>query len=86
VAKKIGNVVAAGGKYIQGGEEKTRWLRCGALLETDKGMRIKLDSLPVGEWDGWLAVYPEDEGQRQGVEKKPAPAATESVESDELPF
>jgi hypothetical protein len=66
MAQKIGNVVAANGSFIQDGVEKTRWIRCGVALQTDKGIRIKLDAVPVGEWDGWLAIYEEEQGQSKG--------------------
>ena len=39
MAKVIGDIMFPGGKYIKDGEEKTRWLKCGVLLETEKGMR-----------------------------------------------
>jgi len=34
--------------YTINGEEKTRWINCGAVFETDKGMSCKLESIPVG--------------------------------------
>ena len=85
MATKVGDLMAPNGKFIKEGEEKTRWLRCGVLLQTDNGMRIKLDSIPIGEWDGWLSVFEEREGDRQGSVAKPAPAASESVESKAQP-
>ena len=40
-----------------GDKEKPQWLRVGILLEKDGKMRIKLDTIPVGNWDGWLNVF-----------------------------
>ena len=70
MAKVIGKIVCPNGKYIKDDEEKTRWLHCGVLLQTDKGMRIKLESLPVARPlsdDGglWLQVFEESDAQKQ---------------------
>lgn len=36
---------------------KARWERVGVLLKKDEGkMSIKLDLLPIGNWDGWFVV------------------------------
>jgi hypothetical protein len=36
---------------------KARWSRVGVLIEKDDGKRsVKLDTVPVGGWDGWLVV------------------------------
>lgn len=36
--------------------EKPRWITCGAVLETRNGLRIKLDTIPVG-FNGWFALF-----------------------------
>lgn len=43
--------------YAQGNGEKTQWIRVGVLIEKDGKMRIKLDTVPVAGWDGWLGVF-----------------------------
>ena len=49
-------VVANGGTYTnRNGEEKKRWIKCGVVMETDKGMSIKMENIPVG-WDGWAIL------------------------------
>ena len=35
------------------GEEKTRYVDVGVLLETGKGEMLKLEALPIG-FDGWI--------------------------------
>ncbi|GAB4487407.1 MAG: hypothetical protein OHK006_16460 [Thermodesulfovibrionales bacterium] len=36
---------------------KARWERVGVMTEKEDGKKsIKLDLLPVGQWDGWLIV------------------------------
>ena len=49
-------VVAKNGTYKdRNGEEKTRWLKMGVCFESDKGLSIKIDSMPVG-FDGWMSL------------------------------
>jgi hypothetical protein len=83
--KKLGNLVAAGGTYeTASGEQKTRWIRCGVALETDKGIRLKLESLPVGvDWDGWLSVF--EETQEQPNQPARVPGSTTDP-SPSIPF
>jgi hypothetical protein len=36
---------------------KARWSKVGILMEKSDGKKsVKLNSLPVGSWDGWLVV------------------------------
>lgn len=40
---------------------KTRWTTHGILIIRDDGkIRIKLDSFPIGDWDGWFGVYEQE--------------------------
>jgi hypothetical protein len=89
MAKKIGNLCAPNGTYIKDGEERTSWIRCGVLLETDKGFRVKLDTIPVGgEGHGiWFSVFEDDQGHGQGSAPKPAQKPSQDVDPDrEIPF
>ena len=63
--KKTGDLMAANGSYTNAeGEEKTRWIKVGALFQRDDGrMSIKLEALPVGEFNGWLSVFEPREKQ-----------------------
>jgi hypothetical protein len=88
MAKVIGDICAATGKYIKDGEEKSSWAKCGVLLQTDNGFRIKLDTIPVGgvEQGIWLSVF-EKEGQSQGSGQKTPPPASQGVpDDDQMPF
>ena len=84
MSKVIGDVMFPNGKYLKDGEEKTRWLKCGVLLETDKGMRLKLECIPLGiePGSGWFSIF----------EKKDDHPKTQSVKTekpntqDEIPF
>ncbi len=90
MAKKIGNLCAPTGTYIKDGEERTSWTRCGVLLETDKGFRVKLDTIPVGGKDQgiWFSVFEDDQGHGQGSAPKPAPAPSGApvAGDDDIPF
>jgi hypothetical protein len=49
-------VIANGGSYTnKDGVEKKRWLKCGVVMETAKGLSLKLESMPVGG-DGWFIL------------------------------
>lgn len=90
MARVVGDIVFPSGKYIdQQGEERTSWIRCGILLETDKGKRIKLESIPVGVGEGglWFSVFEKDNAKPQS-KPKPAPAPSQSAGDDEedMPF
>lgn len=41
------------------GKEKGVWVQVGTLFSSPHGsnMTIKLDAMPVGEWNGWLSVF-----------------------------
>jgi hypothetical protein len=83
--KKIKDVVYAE-KYTSGGEEKTRYTNCGALLERDDGsLTLKLEAIPVG-FTGWLNCYdpkPRDGEQRQ---ERSRPQRSQQDDPEDLPF
>ena len=50
----IKDIVAKAGTYTnKEGQEKTRYVKAGVLMETAKGQMVKLEALPVN-FDGWL--------------------------------
>lgn len=75
MTRVVGDVCFPSGKYIdrETNEEKTRWMKCGILLETDKGMRLMLEAIPtkVGENGMWFSIF---ENDRQKAPAKPKPA------------
>ena len=85
MAKVIGDIMFPGGKYIKDGEEKTRWLKCGVLLETEKGMRIKLESMPVGiaPGEGWFSIFEKRDEAPKATSNVPAEGSTGEPD---LPF
>lgn len=48
------------------GKEKSVWVQIGTLFSSPHGsnMTIKLDTVPVGEWTGWVSVF-----KREGFEE-----------------
>lgn len=70
MATLIGNIKAPNGQYKdrETGQDKTRWLQCGVLLERGDGSWVmKLEALPVapkareGDNGLWLNVYPPED-------------------------
>jgi len=56
---KVYDIVYA--QQSNGDKEKTQWIKVGVLLEKDGKIRIKLDTIPVAGWDGWLNVFEKKE-------------------------
>ena len=69
-------------RYQSGGEEKTKWINCGAILQTAKGFRMKLDTIPLG-CDGWFALFEPKDGDAKPAAK---PRATDDFEDSQIPF
>jgi len=81
--KRIKKLSVPNGTYQKDGQEKTAWLNIGHILSDGQKTKIKLDSMPVGEFDGWVQVFDVDE-DRAPVS---APAAAPAAKVDEdLPF
>jgi hypothetical protein len=52
---KVYDVVAIVGKRK---DDKPNYVKVGAVFQNDKGMSMKLDSIPAGgEWNGWLNFF-----------------------------
>ena len=65
--KPVKKAVANVGKYTdRSGQEKNRYFTVGKLLQRDDGSHcLKLDAMPVGEFDGWINFYDLDEDRQQ---------------------
>lgn len=100
MAKHKYDVVATVGKYEKNGETKYISRKVGAVIQTDKGFRMKMDAFfnPAGckvDDDGsiWLALFePRDDQQqgqpqqqRQGQPQRSQQAAPPAYE-DDVPF
>lgn len=81
--KVVKNLIVANGKYTTAdGQEKTRWLTIGKVLKSEKGTKIKIDSVPVADWNGWVEMV----DPRTDDAPKAAPAKAAAVAEDDLPF
>ena len=81
MAKKY-DVVAVVGEKKDG---KPMWKNFGAVFETERGLAMKLDSMPIAkDFDGWFKFFePNDGGQRAPA--KPQPKGDEEF-NDSIPF
>lgn len=76
-------VIAKAGTYKSAqGEEKTKWHKCGVVIDNGKGLSLKLESLPIG-FDGWLNLW---EPKPKEEAAKPDPARHFDDMRDEIPF
>jgi hypothetical protein len=75
-------------KDVQG-RDKPVWLRHGIAFEGDKGISIKLESLPLPNDKGevWLRLF-EDDGSRGGQQQASSPAqgVADPLGGDEIPW
>jgi hypothetical protein len=64
-------VVAVTGKYTdKDGNEKSRYMTIGAVIQTKNGLMLKLEGVPVG-WDGWAYLNePQPKEQRTHSQMK----------------
>lgn len=75
-------VVAKAGTYTnKDGQEKTRYVKAGVLMETAKGQMVKLEALPVN-FDGWLYF---NDMQKKEVGQQPLKGGSE-LDNESVPF
>lgn len=72
-------------KLPAGKDGKTRWDRCGVVFESDKGLSLKLDHLPVAGFDGWLSLR--EPRAKDAPRTAPATAPAGNTDpNDDIPF
>lgn len=66
--KKYDAVATIGTYRNKAGEEKKRYVTCGAVFEGDDGrLSLKLDAVPTSpDWSGWVAFYEPKDGNGTG--------------------
>jgi hypothetical protein len=84
----IYDVVATTGTYEKDGKTMYRNQTIGRVVETSKGLSLKLDQIPLtdGGWNGWASLFTpltdeQKEAKRSGVAPKKS-----SKEFDDIPF
>ena len=92
MAIKRYDVVAVTGSYTdRNGVEKRRYLNCGAVFETDKGLSQKLEAVPLGS-EGWFQLYeprteaPPQQTGRPHASRHGEPEQAEADFEDDIPF
>ena len=76
------DVMAATGSYKdRDGNEKKRWLKCGVIMRTEKGLSLKMEAMPVGEFNGFFALF---EPKRDDAPRPQRPAAMPSSSFDDM--
>lgn len=84
--KRIKRLVVSNGTYQKDGQEKTSWLTIGSMLQADDGkVKLKLDAMPVSDFDGWVNVFDLDDQQAGGAPRQAQPAPAPAADT-ELPF
>jgi hypothetical protein len=83
MAKKFDVVV--GQSYTRNGEEKTKWLNIGAVIETERGLSLKLETVPLG-WDGWAKLFEPKPREEQPKPANAVPQDTGAPFNDDIPF
>jgi hypothetical protein len=96
MATKLGDLMFPNSKYMKDGQEKTKWLNCGAVFQKDDGnLSVKIECLPVNMQEGWFNVFAprDDNSQSQASSqgkgfRNPAPAAAQKPidDEDDIPF
>jgi len=62
---------------------KPIWKQFGKVFETERGLSLKLDSVPIAkDFDGWFKLFPPKDGG-QTAPRKPEPAFEPDTD---LPF
>lgn len=63
MSKRLFNIVRPREYTGSDGQVKTAWDRHGVLIVDGPKLSIHLDSIPAGEWNGWLNVFERQEEQ-----------------------
>lgn len=94
MAQPIYDACASVGEYTdREGNRKSRYVKIGAVFQGEKGMSLKLDTIPVAGWNGWISFFepkPRDAApQQQGngyAARRGGNGAGLADMSDDIPF
>ena len=69
--------------------DKKYYTNIGRVMKNDKGLFMKLDSVPIG-WDGWASFYVPKPKEDRGAAPAPKPSAKPAGKiedmDDDIPF
>jgi hypothetical protein len=85
----IYEVTVRAGTYQKDGQEKIKYQRIGSVIETKKGLMLKLDQVPLveGGWQGWAYLFePKDQPKDQPKEYTSKTRPAEFIDDSEIPF
>lgn len=86
---KTHDLVAIVGSYTnKDGEEKKKYKNCGALIQKDGKIYVKMDAIPVPEsepWNGWLSCF-EPKERNQSPPKPASGSHANEDPNDSIPF
>lgn len=85
------DVVAVTGSYQKEGQEKLKYKNIGVVIETEKGLRLKLETPVVLDDEGkvvqWFGLYePKDNQSSQQAQQQSATANNMDNFDDDLTF
>lgn len=83
--KKMFNVVQ--GQKRRNDPDKSDWVKLGIAFEDSKGMRIKLNALPIPNQEAeiWLSLFPMDDKGKSGGQSSQQNNSSDNFD-DEIPF
>ena len=84
--KKMFNVVQ--GQKRRNDPEKTDWVKLGIAFDDSKGMRIKLNALPIPNQEAeiWLSLFPQDDKGKVDNQSSQQNDNAGKDFNDEIPF
>lgn len=67
--------------------DKSDWVKLGIAFEDSKGMRIKLNALPIPNQEAeiWLSLFPMDDKGKSGGQSSQQNNSSDNFD-DEIPF
>ena len=84
--KKMYNVVQGQPRYND--PSKNDWIQLGVMWDDSKGMRIKLNALPIPNQEAeiWLSLFPMDDKGKVGNQSSQQNSSADKDFDDEIPF
>lgn len=79
--------VCAAKQYESAGGTKTKWIAVGVAFETAKGIKLRLDAMPL-QFDGELMLFPAEDAAagRDRDGRGPREAAHPQALDEDVPF